>query len=252
MTGEGWDTLRRELDLWQAQGMTARLWLRDDDAVAPTPALERLIALARRWQAPALLAVIPVLATPQLAELLADEPLITPCQHGYAHANHAGLREKKCELGAQRPLAKVMDDLRRGKDRLAALFGAPALPLLVPPWNRIAPDVTAALPSLGFKILSAFGPQSAAPPPRLAQINCDLDIIDWHSGRGCVPPAALNARFAAVLAEARARGGAPVGVLTHHLVHDAVAWSYLDTLMECIELHTAARWLPVFALVKTI
>lgn len=252
MSGDGWDTLRRELDQWQAQGMTARLWLRDDDAVAATPALERLIALARRWQAPVLLAVIPARATPQLAQRLADEPLITPCQHGFAHANHAWPGEKKSELGRQRPLADAADDLRRGKDRIAALFGAPALPILVPPWNRIAPDITAALPRLGFRILSTFGPPLPAPPPGLAQLNCDLDIIDWRNERGCVPFAALNARLAALLAQARGRGGAPVGALTHHLAQDAAAWSYLDALMERVQAHPAAQWLPALAFVKTI
>ncbi|MGO7418364.1 polysaccharide deacetylase, partial [Rhizobium ruizarguesonis] len=39
-----WDPLRRELDLWQAAGRVARFWLRDDDAVEPTLALEMLIA----------------------------------------------------------------------------------------------------------------------------------------------------------------------------------------------------------------
>lgn len=252
MSGEAWDALRHELDLWQAQGLAARLWLRDDDATQPGPALDHLIALARRWQAPVLLAVIPALATPQLAQRLAGEPLVTPCQHGFAHTNHAGPGEKKSELGPQRPLAQVLEALREGKIRLAALFGARVDPILVPPWNRIAPGAIAALPSLGFTTLSTFGPARPAPPPGLAQLNSDLDIIDWHNGRSCIPPAALNTRLAALLADARGRGGAPVGILTHHRDHDAAAWSYLDALLKCTAFHTSAHWVAARALQATI
>ena len=41
----GWAVLEAELDLWQAAGRTASFWWRDDDAVAATPALSRLLAL---------------------------------------------------------------------------------------------------------------------------------------------------------------------------------------------------------------
>lgn len=250
MTEAGWDALTRELDQWPAQGLAARLWLRDDDAVAPTPALERLIALASRWQAPVLLAVIPANATPALAERLAQEPLVDPCQHGWAHANHANPGEKKSEFGLQRPLEAALDNIARGQARMTALFGARALPVFVPPWNRIAPAVAAALPVLGFRALSSFGP----PPPRppLIQLNCGLDLIDWRNGRGSLPAAALNARLTALLAEARAQGGAAVGVLAHHLTHDAAAWAYLDRLLACTRSHTSVSWQSAIRLVENI
>ena len=251
MTDDGWEALAREFELWSAQGMTARLWLRDDDAIEPTPALEQLVSLARRWQAPILLAVIPASATAELARRLENEPLITPCQHGFAHANHSGAGAKKSEFGPHRPLSAAVADLRQGSSRLAALFGTGAAQVFVPPWNRIAPETAAALPALGFTTLSAFGsPRGAL--AGLAQVNCDLDIIDWHNGRGCVPHAILNGRLAALLAQARASGGGATGILTHHLVHDANAWDWLEKLMQCVPHHSCVRWTGVAEVVKTI
>ena len=250
-TGAGWDAVTGELDQWRAQGLTARLWLRDDDAIAATPALERLIALARRWQAPVLLAVIPTAAEPALAQRLVSEPLIEPCQHGYAHVNHAAPHEKRNEFGVGRPQADALSEIARGRELMSGLFGAKAPPIFTPPWNRIAPEVAAALPSLGFHALSAFGAPQAA-TQTIAQLNCDLDIIDWRNGRGCVPVAALNARLAVSLARARARSGAPVGVLLHHLVHDEAAWDYLAALLACIRAHKAAAWVSATALAPNI
>ena len=38
-----WDRLEREIDAWAAAGREATLWWRDDDAVAATAELERLL-----------------------------------------------------------------------------------------------------------------------------------------------------------------------------------------------------------------
>ena len=54
-----WSHLTRELELWSRAGRKPRLWLRDDDAVAPSLALDRLLALCERYDVPAVLAVVP-------------------------------------------------------------------------------------------------------------------------------------------------------------------------------------------------
>ena len=95
MTEATWAPLWAELDRWVEAGRSVQLWLRDDDAVAPSPALSRLSDLAERFEAPVLLAVIPMLAEPALAAALARMPLLQPCQHGVRHQNHAPPREKK-------------------------------------------------------------------------------------------------------------------------------------------------------------
>ena len=94
-----WPALRDELDTWAEAGRTATLWWRDDDAVEPTPALDRLLALAARHEIPLALAVIPARASTALARRIAGSgPRIAPLQHGYAHRNHAPPSEKKAEL----------------------------------------------------------------------------------------------------------------------------------------------------------
>ena len=219
----------RELDLWGKAGLAPRLWLRDDDAIGVTPALERLTALCERFAAPALLAVIPVGADAALAAHVARHPLLHPSQHGFAHFNHAPAGEKKQELGPHRPLAAMLAELAEGRGRLAALFGDALRPVLVPPWNRIAPALLPHVPSL-----SAFGPPAH---PANGRLDSNIDIIDWRGGRGGHSHAALLPLLATALAQARAAGGAPVGILTHHLAHDAQAWRLLEDVLA----HASAR-----------
>ncbi len=96
---------------------------------------------ARRHDLPLALAVIPKGATTALAERLRTEPRVAVLQHGWQHKNHAAEGEKKIELGGERPTAEVLDELRRGCERLQTLFPEKFLPVLVPPWNRIADAV---------------------------------------------------------------------------------------------------------------
>jgi len=62
-----WQALDAELDAWSAAGRTAELWWRDDDAIVPTPALDRLLDIRRRSGVPIALAVIPARAQATLA-----------------------------------------------------------------------------------------------------------------------------------------------------------------------------------------
>ena len=103
-------------------------------------------------------------------------------------------------------------------------------PVLVPPWNRIDATLIPHLKALGFDALSTFGLPKPGP---LRMINPTVDIIDWHGTRGCREPAAL---IGEIVVAAR-RGLAdpshpPIGILTHHLVHDEAAWTFLKTLFE--------------------
>ena len=47
---------RKRLDQLAAEGRTLTLWLRDDDAVDATPALDRLLTLCARYSVPPTLA----------------------------------------------------------------------------------------------------------------------------------------------------------------------------------------------------
>jgi hypothetical protein len=231
----GWEALAQALDARAAAGRPAGLWLRDDDAVAPTAALDRLLALAEGL--PLTIAAIPAGATPALAARLAGVAGVRVAVHGWAHANHAGPGEKSQELGPHRPAGTVAAELAQGLARLRDLFGPQCLPLLVPPWNRISPGVAALLPGTGLAALSVFGPETPGPVP---QVNTHLDPIDWRGTRGGRPGPVLAAELAARIAA----GAAVTGILTHHLVHDAAVWDFLACLVAATRGHPGAAWLP--------
>jgi hypothetical protein len=106
---------------------------------------------------------------------------------------------------------------------------------MVPPWNRIAPEVVTGLPGIGIRALSAFGKVSATALPVL---NPDIDPIDWHGTRSLHDADGLWQ----ALAQAAARGDdRPIGILTHHLDHDAAIWAFLEELMALTD-HPACRW----------
>ena len=239
-----WSDLDDELDRWAATGRRAALWWRDDDAVAPTRQLERLFDLASRCSAPIGLAVIPATASPALAAACARlDRLVDPLQHGYAHENRAVAGDKKCELGDRRDSQELGDELTRGAARMASLFGSSALPVMVPPWNRIGRQVTARLSELGFAGLSCFGArQGDQPAAGLRQVNTHVDVMRWRPSRGFLGEGAALELLAAELRERREGGrDEPIGLLTHHLVHDEPAWNFLERLLGVLSSHAGAR-----------
>ncbi|MEQ9607084.1 MAG: hypothetical protein RLN99_05395 [Kiloniellaceae bacterium] len=248
MTG-GWDALAVELDAWSAAGQTAEVWWRDDDAGAPCPALDRLLALAAETGTPLSLAVIPAKAEAALAATLDRHPAeTTVLQHGAAHHNCAAPGAKKCELVDPDLRPALPEELRRCRAGLEHLFGARFRPVMVPPWNRIAAELRATLPSLGFDGLSTYKARDAALPlPGLRQTNCHVDILQWRPQRQFLGTEAALALLTGHLAAKRA-GGAdaaePSGILSHHQAHDEAAWDFLAALFGRLARHPAVRLLP--------
>ncbi|CAD5279194.1 conserved hypothetical protein [Bosea sp. 62] len=239
-----WSALFAELDRWVAAGKRLDLWLRDDDATAPSDQLDRLAALAGRFTIPVLLASIPLLAQEALAKRLDTAPLLQPCQHGAWHRSYAPAGEKKNEFGLHRPLPEILAEIALGQERLRELFGSRFLPVFVPPWNRIHPDVAAELPGLGFTGLSCFRNFALGPAggPRL--VNTDLDLIDWHNGRVGRQPGDLLAEMVQTLAIRRTspESSQPFGLLLHHHDHDSAAWDFLSNLLERLSGHAAVAF----------
>lgn len=215
-----WSPLGLSLHFAKEEGRTVDVWLRDDDAIAVTPQLDRLAELSRRYEVPVLLAVIPEPATADLANFVADKPLFTMAQHGFSHTNHAAPGDRACEIGGDRPLDAVLADLSSGRDMMGTLFG-PGTDILVPPWNRIASPVLPHLPGLGFGALSTFR-DTNRDAPGATVINPDLDIIDWRRGRRCRPLERMVIELGLAIED-----GKPFGILTHHRVHDDRAWEFL-------------------------
>lgn len=235
-----WEPLVATLAQFEEAGRVAEMWLRDDDAVEPTPALERLLDLSGRFALPVCLAVIPAHTGRALAARLEPAPQVGVAVHGWSHANHALPDQKKQELGPQRPAGLVLEELSAGLRRLADLHGARLDPVLVPPWNRIHADVVSGLAATGFAALSVFGPERPAPLPML---NTHVDLMDWHGTRGCRDHGALVAELAAQMRRALAGEARFTGLLTHHLVHDASAWQFLERLAGITAAHPACAWL---------
>jgi len=241
-----WQSLAEELVRWQRSGRTAAFWLRDDDAVEPTPALDRLLDVTGTFEVPATLAVIPAFTDGRLAVRLGDAAHATVAVHGWSHRNHAAEGEKKQELGAHRPRKTVLGELADGLSHIKALHGERAIPMLVPPWNRIDAGLIPELGSIGFTALSVYGPPKPAP---LHIINSNVDIMDWHGTRGCHDHGLLIQAMVAQLRRAF-DGGEPVGLLTHHLVHDESAWLFLERLFGITTQNEACAWLPISALIE--
>ena len=241
-----WAVLERELDAWQQAGRSATFWWRDDDAVAPTPALDRLLDLAASTGAPLALAVIPAAAEDALAAYLAGHAAATTVlQHGYAHRNHAAEGAKKCELVAPGRHPALPEELSRGRLRLEEMFGRRFYAVMVPPWNRVDPALLSQLPGLGFTGLSAAKQRSARELiPGLVQANCHLDILQWRPERRFVGTAEALEILTAHLAARRSGAAEAVetsGILSHHKVHDEAAWDFLAELLARLAAHPAAE-----------
>ena len=220
----------------QDAGETLDLWWRDDDAIADTPALRRLLRSARLQDCPLALAAIPAAVTPSLVRYLAGEASVDILVHGFAHANRAEPGAKPAEFGADRPCAVLAREAQAGLAILTDAFADRTVAIFVPPWNRISPEAAAALPALGYAGLSAFGPDGSS-IAGLRRLDTHLDPVDWRGTRSLVAPD----RLAQTLQTTLARGIRTVGFLTHHLVFDEALWAFTDELLSLAAHHPAVR-----------
>jgi hypothetical protein len=245
-----WDELARECGAWGKVGQRATWWWRDDDAIEATPALATLLALA-----PALaLAIIPSRMRPNLGEHLRKHRSVFALQHGFAHVNHARPDERKSEFPDSRDQHLATSELEQGSLLLQAAFGAQALPVLTPPWNRAGEAVLSGLHRRGFRGLSRYLPRQAPEIHGLKQVNTHVDVINWKGSRGFVGE---NAALTLLVGHFRARrlGDAdrdePTGLLTHHLVHDPATWRFLEKLRDFLNKQSAAYLLDPGAVFET-
>jgi len=199
------------------------LWWRDDDAIAETAALHRLMDFADSLGAPLTLAVIPGNLTEGLANAI-DGRNVTTAVHGWTHTNHAPSSEKKAEFRSHRPRSALIDEAREGKAVLDDAFGPQSLPLFVPPWNRIADDLP--LAECGYQGISVFGQREISFENGLTRFDSHIDPVDWRGSRSAVPMQSLADQVALLL-----ESDAPIGLMTHHLVHDEAIWETCAELL---------------------
>lgn len=248
-----WPDLADELDRWGERGRVATLWWRDDDAAAPCARLDRLLGIAGK--VPVALAVIPAAAAAGLAMRLARPPPLAAAppvavlQHGWSHTNHAG-GGKKSEFPPQRTSEAVARDLAAGRARLTALFGACALAVLAPPWNRFDEAFLPLLRAAGIAAISRAAPRRAAwpgwPAAGVYEADIHVDLVAWAENCGFIGEAAALGGLVGHLRARRcgaADGAEPTGILTHHLVQDEATEGFLGRLLAVTGTHPAARWL---------
>ncbi|MDX6750260.1 hypothetical protein SH611_10630 [Geminicoccaceae bacterium 1502E] len=216
-------------------------WWRDDDAGRPDPRLVRLLALAGELTLPLAVAVVPAWLEDEVRQAILACPQATVLQHGWAHESHAEPGERKVELGGSAVPAALAPLLDEGRRYLESSFGRCFVPVMVPPWNRMAPAVCAVLPGCGFTGVSLWRGTGIAPSPAgLRRIDTHIDLIDWRRGRTARPAGALAAELAE---QVRGGPGGPLGILSHHLVMDESAFSVLRALLRLLRAHPRARLL---------
>ena len=253
-TDPGWAGLFLELDAWLAAGMRATLWWRDDDAGAASSALERLLSQAEDHRVPIALAAVPTRLSAEAAARIHRLPNAAILQHGHAHRNHEPAGRKKAEFGPSRDETDALADLRAGREALGGVK-ASALPILVPPWNAIDALLVPRLASAGFTGLSTYrSRRTRQPAPGLVQVNTHVDIIDWRGTRGFIGEQAALDLLVSHLRRRRlgeVDPAEPTGILTHHAVHDAAGWRFIEACLQATTEHSAAAWPPIADLFAT-
>ncbi len=233
-----------ELQRWRTAGHRAVLWWRDDDARGETAPLRRLLDLAERQATPFALAIIPDQDLAPLAACLSAGTPAAPVQHGVDHQN----RREGAEAG-EFPhhwlRLRVVTQVRQGWSRMQAL--PDVLPLFVPPWNDVHPELPGALKDCGYVAWSAWSTLAARPgagPAGPARIDAHIDLLRWRGGarfRGASKVwSAL--RDALEVRRKAERWEAPIGLLTHHLDHDEAAWAFLDDFLAWSRNQPEIEW----------
>jgi hypothetical protein len=262
--GSPWRAVVEELDEWLERGVVATFWIRDDDAVALTQPLDRLLSLANQFGVEVALAVIPAkLTNPLSTFLLSGSVPLFPMCHGWRHVNYASpLRPS--EFGLQRPLARLIDDAKCAFEEFSRRFGSQSV-IFVPPFGQITRELIGELPALGFSGVS-IGPSLAEArysrlcsrlsysrpiwhrvKARTFHYDVHLDPFDWVKNRA-KSVSVISKELVGYLRARRAGfldTSSPLGLLLHHLKFDEDTWRACSDLLEVLVNHPATAW-PAF------
>ncbi|MFT3721989.1 MAG: DUF2334 domain-containing protein [Hyphomonadaceae bacterium] len=220
--------LNHELAIWRRAWHVPTIWWRDDDCREPTWQLDRLLEVRRGL--PLTLAVIPDVDLHPLANRLSSEDGIAVAQHGVDHANKLPPGGPRSEFPVDAQQATINAAVRAGRARLVAA-GLPPI-TFVPPWNEASDRLIEAIQAAQYDSYSVG--ITGRPRDGLKHLGAQVDILRWKGkphfrGRRRIFDA-LRKQL-----EARRQLGAfekPIGILTHHLVHDEKAWRFLDWFVD--------------------
>ena len=172
--------------------MTTRIFLRDDDVGALTPALKDFVARFAERGVPVSYQIIPERFTPEAAAFMLAErakapDLIEFGQHGLRHEMQVRGKTEYYEFGPERSYAQQLADIEAGKAILRERLGAEGgLRVFTPPRHRYDRNTLKAIRASGFSVLSASSYTSM--PHRLAYsagrwlglTNLGRPGVAWH------------------------------------------------------------------------
>ena len=264
MVEAGIRRVQDELALWRAAGQKPTFWIRDDDATCVTGQLERLQSIATRYDVSVGLALIPGLLGFRPGRLYCGRNRATsiPCATDGSTSttampatpmNSATRARTARHVRTQRWPCRRFGAFRRhrdgvraalqphhaghdrgaGRHRLCRLSVGPR-----PLERRIARVVNR------FDWAPSLNIAWKGPLPR---IDAHVDLIDWQSGSA----QAMDVVAQAMVGQLRLRrkgfppAGAPIGLLTHHRVHDESIWRLLESLIDLIKGSLACKFIQV-------
>jgi hypothetical protein len=149
-------------------------------------------------------------------------------------------------------LSAMVADAKDGQAAMDAVFGSQGWQrVFVPPFHALAMSFKAEISRLGYLGLSAGEPLT----PRfdgLLEVNAEIDIMNWHTGTFLGADRVAEMLVKQLLDR---RTGArpmdePIGILSHHLVHDKKVFGFLCELFVFLSLSGVVRVLRADELFK--
>lgn len=216
--------LNHELAIWRRAWHVPVIWWRDDDAREPTWQLDRLLEVRR--DLPLTLAVIPDVDLHPLANRLGVAANVDVAQHGVDHANKLAPGGPRSEFLASAVQPEISAAVAAGRARLVAA-GLPPV-TFVPPWNEPNDKLITAIAEAKYASYSIG--VKGQPQAGLKHIGAQVDILRWKGKPHFKGRRRVFDALRKQLEDRRKRGAfdEPVGILTHHLVHDDASWRFLD------------------------
>lgn len=236
-----WFLIERELDRALAVGRPVRFWWRDDDARDVSPLLIRLAELSARYQIPLVLAVVPSGDCLRLARFLSPYQWVFVAQHGVLHENRSNPGQPPSEFRPDDLVSYIAERISLGYSKIVQL--PRALPLYVPPWNAVHPNLYPALTQLGIQMVSATGPLLIE-TNNLRQANVHLDLLRWRPTPYFRGRQRFLSRLWRLLRRRRLAGTwrEPIGLLTHHLEQDDASWQFLKAFLARTHADQRIKW----------
>ncbi len=209
---------------------TLNVFFRNDDVDADEQTLRQLLSSFESLNAPLDLAVIPGRLTESCVALLEeyDRSQFGLHQHGWQHLNHE-TTGRKCEFGVSRSYDEQLDDIARGQRRMNKAFGQNWLPVFTPPWNRCTEETYRTLDQLGFEALSIDNGKPPISGYGFREISVTFDLYRWKGEPAMKSPESVFSELAIQVNYLDT-----IGIMLHHKVMDAAAFSFLEQLLETL------------------